>query len=342
MQVDFPPRGELTQLSFIVRWIGRDLSSRCGPQYRGTSQVIEEMNSAQTVRLIRDGKVVREVTLEGAPLEMRVGDPLELSNMNRMASVKAGFCIYCGSTEQLSREHIVPYALGGTLTITEGSCEGCRKKTHAFETDVLTGPMRMVRYIQNLPSSTKHRSVPKTVELFVKLGDGTEQRIEVPIAKAPILLAFYEFGEPKYLDPSRGADLETGAVVTGSYGQNPSHLLLELSAKGMTIVGLPMRPVAFARMIAKIAYCFAFARGHISKLENPSELINAFMEEPDTIGRFVGSIPPPFPTYEGVAIRFKFLEYERIAYAEVQLFAASGAPTYVVVLGRIKDGEVLA
>lgn len=302
------------------------------------------MNSTQTVRVIRDGKVVREETLEGAPPEVRAGDPAGLSDMNRMASVKAGFCIYCGSTEQLGREHIVPYALGGTLTITEGSCEGCRKKTHAFETDVLTGPMRMVRYIQNLPSSTKHRSVPETVELFVKLGDEAEQRIEVPIAKAPIFLAFYEFGEPKYLDPSRGANLETGAVVTGSYGQDPSQVLSELSAKGMTIVGPPMRPVAFARMIAKIAYCFAFAQGHIRKLENASELINAFMEEPDTIGRFVGSIPPPFTKYEGVGIRFaiKVLESERMAYAEVQLFAASGAPTYVVVLGRVKDGEVLA
>ena len=89
----------------------------------------------------------------------------------------------------------MPYALGGTLTITEGSSESCRTKTHAFETYVLTGPMRMIRYIQNLPSSTKHRSVPKTVELFVKPGDDTEQRIELPIAKTPILLAFYEFGE---------------------------------------------------------------------------------------------------------------------------------------------------
>jgi len=35
----------------------------------------------------------------------------------------------------------------------------------------------------------------------------------------------------------------------------------------MTIVELPARPVAFARMIAKIAYCFAFVGGHIKRLE---------------------------------------------------------------------------
>lgn len=303
-----------------------------------------EMNSTQTVRVIRDGTVIQEEMLKGAPPEVQEGDSGRLTNMKLVPSVKAGCCIYCGSPEDLSREHVVPYALGGTLTILDGSCESCRKKTHAFETDVLTGPMRMVRYIKNLPSSTKHSSVPKTVKLAVRTGDGSEEQIQLPIERAPILLAFYEFGEPKYLDASRGTNLETGGVVTGSYGRDPKQLLSELAVKGMTIVGPPMRPVAFARMIAKIAFCFAFAQGHISKLENPGELVNAFMEEPDTIGRFVGSIPPPFVKYDGVGIRLaiKVLESKGIAYTEVQLFAASGAPTYVVVLGRIKNGETLA
>jgi HNH endonuclease len=271
-----------------------------------------------------------------------MGDPSGIAAMTQMSGVKAGFCIYCGSTEHLSREHVVPYALGGTLTITKGSCEECRKKTHAFETDVLTGPLRMVRYIQNLPSGTKHRAVPKTVELSVKLRDGTEQRIEVPIAQAPIFLAFYEFGEPKYLDPTRGVNLETGGVVTVNYGQDLGQVLSALRAKGMTIVGPPGRPVAFARLIAKIAYSFAFVQGHTKKLQNPGELVKAFMDEPDTLGRFIGSLPPPFAKYEGVRIRIgiKVLE-SSIAYAEVQLFAESGAPTYVVILGRIRNGEVL-
>jgi hypothetical protein len=258
-----------------------------------------------------------------------------------MTSVRAGCCIYCRSTQQLSREHVVPYALGGTLAIAEGSCEECRKKTHAFETDVLMGPMRMVRYIQNLPSRTKHRSVSKTAEIFVRLGDGTEQRLDVPIAKAPIFLAFYEFGEPKYLDRSKGEHLETSGIVTASYGPDPARVLSELNAKGMTIVGPPVRPVPFARMIAKIAYCYAFVQDVIKKLQDPGELIKAFMQDPNTIGRFVGSTPPPFTKYEGVGHRFAInvLESERIAYAEVQLFAAIGAPTYVVVLGRIKNGD---
>lgn len=301
------------------------------------------MKSTQTIRVVRDGKVIREETIEGTPPDVQLGDPSGLSDMKRMPSIRVSACVYCGSTEQLSREHAVPYALGGTLTILDGSCEICRKKTHSFETDVLTGPMRMVRYILNLPSSSKHKDVPKVVSLKVTTSDQAEETIDVPIEKAPIFLAFYEFGEPKYLDASRGENLETGGVVTRSYGQDPGKFINELKAKGMSLSPPPMRPVAFARMIAKIAYCFAFTQGHISKLEDPTALVRTFMDEPDTIGRFVGSMPPPYMKFEGVGIRLaiKVLESLQIAYAEVQLFAASGAPTYIVVLGKIKDGEVL-
>jgi len=188
---------------------------------------------------VRDGEVIHEETLDGAPPVVQPGDATGLSDIGRMASVKAGACVYFDSTEQLSREHIIPYALGGTLTIVEGSCEECRKKTHRFETDVLTGPMRMVRYIQNLPSSSKHRDVPRLVPISVTASDGTEQTVDVPIARAPIFLAFYEFGEPKYLEPLRGTNLETGGVVTGSYGQDPGRFLTELSAKGMSLSSPP-------------------------------------------------------------------------------------------------------
>jgi hypothetical protein len=45
-----------------------------------------------------------------------------------------GRCVYCGSTHQLSTEHIVPRGLGGNIIFPRASCEKCRKITHAFET----------------------------------------------------------------------------------------------------------------------------------------------------------------------------------------------------------------
>jgi hypothetical protein len=44
-----------------------------------------------------------------------------------------GSCIYCGSTQQLSKEHALPLGLGGNYILPNASCEKCRKITEAFE-----------------------------------------------------------------------------------------------------------------------------------------------------------------------------------------------------------------
>ena len=47
-----------------------------------------------------------------------------------------GRCIYCGATDELTDEHIIPFSLGGVLILDKASCngtKGCNKKTHKFE-----------------------------------------------------------------------------------------------------------------------------------------------------------------------------------------------------------------
>jgi hypothetical protein len=57
---------------------------------------------------------------------------------------------------------------------------------------------------------------------------------------------------------------------------------------------------------------------------------------PETLGRFVGTLAPPFVRYFGLRHRFAFRETEGgLLVAEVQLFASAGAPTYVVILGEL-------
>lgn len=297
------------------------------------------MKSEQIIRVLRDGEVISEVKAEGSMPKIEVRDPSGIKDLNGYQSVRASACIYCGSTDRLSREHVAPYALGGTLTIVDGSCESCRLKTHTFETHVLTGPMRMVRYLQKMPSRSKHRDVKRMVPVRVTMTDGTEQDVQMPIEEAPVLLAFSEFGEPKYLEPNRGVLLEAKGVVTGTYARHPDEVIKTLAVPGLSISQPPTRPHAFAQMIAKIAYCFAYIDGFLNHVENPDELVHAFMNDPDTLGRFVGSMPPPFVSYDKMSLRLSLNinSANRLAWAQVQLFAHSGAPTYVVVLGRLKS-----
>jgi len=95
--------------------------------------------------------------------------------------------------------------------------------------------------------------------------------------------------------------------------------------------------LALARTLAKIAYGWAWRDGVVEKLEGTDQLVNAFMSQPDQIGAYVGTKPPPYEHYQGVQLRieYKLSMPSQLVYMEVQLFADAGAPVYEVVLGRI-------
>ena len=100
------------------------------------------MKGSTKVELIRDGQVHWETTTTAEAPIVKLADTSDLADFSKLRPETANECIYCESTVQLSREHILPYALGGTTTIPAGSCEKCRRITHEFETAVLRGPMQ--------------------------------------------------------------------------------------------------------------------------------------------------------------------------------------------------------
>jgi HNH endonuclease len=54
-------------------------------------------------------------------------------------STTVGHCVYCGSKTDLTKEHIIPFGLGGDQTLLDGSCGECAEKTKRFEQDCLRG-----------------------------------------------------------------------------------------------------------------------------------------------------------------------------------------------------------
>src|SRR3989338_3816229 len=89
-------------------------------------------------------------------------------------------CIYCGSTENLSDEHIIPFGMGGQMVIPKASCKACSGLSSAFEGTCLRtmfGPLRM---LYDLPSYRK-KSRPKKLPLKVKIDskdDWTKMDVE--------------------------------------------------------------------------------------------------------------------------------------------------------------------
>lgn len=100
-----------------------------------------------------------EVCTVSEPVQVRDVSGNDLRSMADLPSLHANECIYCSSKDDLSSEHVVPYAWGGVLQIHRGSCEKCRRITQGFENFALNdGAMPYVRKALGLQSRSGHKS----------------------------------------------------------------------------------------------------------------------------------------------------------------------------------------
>lgn len=267
------------------------------------------------------------------------GGAVEFPDLSKRHSVAAGQCIYCGSLDQLSNEHIIPRAWGGVQQILRGSCEACRKLTSDFETKVLRQEnMALVRQHVGIRSRSRHASAQHEVELTV-IRDGAETVESLPAADAPLLLGFPWFSPPALLREEASSSLVAEGWFTARFGADPLELCRSLGATSIRLEERRIRPVAFAQVIAKIAYAHAWQDNVIELLNGPSELVEIFMHRPDEIGMRVGMKPQPIEHYPGLFFRLSYaLDASTLSVVlEVQPFANLPAPIYLVVLGTVSS-----
>lgn len=126
-------------------------------------------------------------------------------------------------------------------------------------------------------------------------------------------------------------------VVSVLFGPRPDDVAKALGASEVKIKS-DSQPVAFALMIAKIAYAFAFAEGAINDIDGESFVLPSILGRSDDIGRWVGTLTQPIETRAGQLHRI-VINYDRdkgLLIAEVRLFADSETPSYGVVLGKLR------
>lgn len=273
------------------------------------------------------------------PAELRVVEhsPEGLQDLGKMQFRPVGKCIYCGATGALSREHIVPFALGGTAVLPEASCAACARLTSQVELQVLRGPMRAVRMLRRLPSRRGHADAPTDVPLTVVRGGVTES-IRLPVAEYPILLHF-----PTYLPVdlslrAKPVGIEMRGISTLLFGPSPEVVMKRLGAQSITVRTGGDRPVAFARMLAKVAWAFAISQGADRMLKGPALVTPSILGQSNDVGRWVGAEPGPHKRYAGLLHRLELIEDRQhgLLVVEVQLFSDSDAPSYRVILGLLR------
>jgi hypothetical protein len=261
------------------------------------------------------------------PLDGRVYQPM-------------GRCIYCGSTEGLEKEHILPFGLSGTAVLPAASCRRCAAVTGAIEQTLLRGSFWPVRVFRNLKSRTKHKDAPATFPVIV-VRNGLEEVVQLAVDELPILLHFPLFPPPAYLSQSSlKAGIDLSGLATVRFGRDPREAGYSFGGSAIRFKD-QQRPVAFARMIAKIGYAFAAAEGMLSDLDGEPLIVPAIIDKPDEIGQWVGTMTDPPRAHPGLLHRVVIHhEWEQgLLFAEVQLFADSETPSYGVILGKLRPRD---
>ena len=252
-------------------------------------------------------------------------------------------CIYCGAEDidALSREHVVPYGLFGSIILLKASCPACRKITASFENDCLRNMYGPARAHGKYPSREKRRGRKSRDTIDKYLDNGTRERISAHMS--PNFIPAIKFRYPPGIligDMHANTHVDVHIIVNSN---QPT------AAKGAAI-GFRFHYQSFIRLIAKIAHGIAATHWDLGSFK-PTLLdliLKSDMQKMVFIG--AGEFSPPFRSNTGDAnhkIRSDVITVPNGQFAithYIQLFGHAGAPTYQVISGvsdvapRHRDG----
>ncbi len=262
---------------------------------------------------------------------------MAIRETTRLRSV--GECVYCGATDDLRDEHIIPFGLGGNIILPDATCGRCARITSAFEQRVLRGFMHRARSTGRFPTR-RPRMRPQT-HIVTLLRDGIATEAQVPADQEPGLLQLPLLAAPQFFS---GANSTAGVLIQGVetlyFGVNPEEFARVQGASGLRQTD-NLDVTSFARMIAKIGYCYICATlGIPPRAEVP--VLPFILGTRDDGGQWVGSVD--FVTQaerDGANFVLAHTAYRSDAephivtlVARVKLFAKAGATGYEVVVHR--------
>jgi len=309
--------------------------------------VADDADNDTTLRMVNKNKAAENNERLKALVETAVfrsnmkssGQPPYSAPIPHVHSTDVGHCIYCGSVENLTKEHIIPSGAGGVYTLIGGSCGACADITKKFEQDCLQhwfGPMRVRLGLAShrRPKSKRPTSIKlSTVKRFT--GQPTSRIMNKKDHPTP--LTGMVFDHPGIL---------TGSRPTHYYGEfcihlNTDHAKEQIPRDELLALDIP-HPHSLCRTLAKVAYGFSIRAG----LEGTFKpLVVDLILGKEVVGTYlVGGqpvVPPPEQRFHWVQT-YALKSSETIYLVKgVRLFAALGMPVYYVVVGIIPDMSLI-
>lgn len=267
--------------------------------------------------------------------------------INIKNDVSIGKCIYCGEEkEKLTKEHIIPYALGGTMILHDASCEECRKITSQYERNPLSENWSEVRAYLDYPSR-KRKFDEEMFNLEVFLKNGEEAILELKKKEVLGIAQFLEYSLPGIF--LKKGTYKKGVILTGvstfGFGIDIKKFVRKHSIKSFRH-NCYYKNNNFERMVARIAYCFVIACWGNDCFEDRS-VLPSILNQKDDIGYWLGSDPAgsiiPLIGKQNsknvmkIGIYKNNITNKRYAIVRLKFFAGTDTPEYIVVVGSLKD-----
>lgn len=253
-------------------------------------------------------------------------------------SPRIGRCIYCGERDgPLTREHVVPFGLGGSKTLLDASCPKCQATTQAIEDTCLRTFFGEARIAMAYPSRRKKQR-PQTLSAR-RLPSG--ESVEIPVDEWPLIVGLPRMPTAGALRMAKADNPALDVLPDGFWVHRPTDERLLATMRKFDVHELSsgaIETTKFARFLAKVAHSVAV---HDFGLDG----FDPFLTDYIITGRggvnyWVGGRrqdDPPVPTtcdiHPMVSSVGTILVY-------IRLFAHLGAPTYHVVTGHRRPGPL--
>jgi hypothetical protein len=245
-----------------------------------------------------------------------------------------GKCVYCGSTDNLTDEHIVPYGLNGIWQLLEGSCGACNKITSAFEGTVLREYFTLARAALGL-RTRRPRNRPKEFSFEVDK-EGRKDNIVVPVADCPAIFMTRSLEEPGHI-VKYGNRNSVMTIAVNLHGLNPTKLEDKFGIEGISI-NAHFSGHCFERMLAKIAYGMTILAYGPEALKE-CYVLPCILGLKHDAGYWVGSSGKhvsTLPTENKVLHRICLTKNNGEIRILIRLFAHYRTPEYLVIVGKLK------
>lgn len=258
-----------------------------------------------------------------------------------------GNCIYCGSSQQVSDEHIIPLGLGGRLVLPQSSCSICSEKTSKLERTCMRTMYGALRLLYGLPSRRK-KSRPKTLALKIKKTETSEwEYVAVAQDRYPFLVTFPYFEAPGALtgteESAAGGPKTDRLWIRGASPHHDFFDLLESLVRELGVYSVmpesKAEVPAFCSLLAKIAVSYIAADLGLSVSGSPLTRI-AIGEDLDRCLHYIGSTRIDEPASSSLhELSHGRHDTTGSIVVRIRLLAKLGTPTYFVVMPP-SDNEV--